>query len=128
MKDNWIHSDAGPINQRNGIVFGEHVSNSNVSINGQIEHVGITGNYIDLQTLDNSSNPSGRGLIFTNQFRNSGATITFTNFTINGNTIDASDVDMFASACAHHVHFRVSGDCRQHLQERHYRHQCRKPA
>lgn len=47
LMNNWIHSDAGPINQRNGVVFGEHTSDALQNFNGQIEDVQITGNYID---------------------------------------------------------------------------------
>jgi hypothetical protein len=99
LSNNWIHSAADLINQRNAIVFGEHTSNGNVSFNGQIEDVEIVGNYIDIPTIHtNGVSKSGRGLIFTNQFRNSGATIKFTDFTITDNLIMATNYGMWSSA------------------------------
>jgi hypothetical protein len=102
LVNNWIQVGYTSALQKNGIVFGEHTSNANVSINGEIQDVNIARNYIDMVTTATSGS-GPRGLVFTNQFRNSGATIRFTDFVVDQNTViasaaGASTVGMFASA------------------------------
>ena len=83
IKNNWIH-DQNTSGQRNGIVLGEYSANANTNLVAEIANINISNNYIE-----NTSSGS-RGLIFSNQFRNSPGFLTYSNTVIDGNTVIVS--------------------------------------
>jgi hypothetical protein len=80
----------------NGIVFGEHISNSAQAINAEIANVTIEDNYIDMTTSSVAASPTAtgnvgaRGVVFTNMFRNSNASLTYTGLVVDDNTVFAT--------------------------------------
>ncbi|MFM7767443.1 MAG: beta strand repeat-containing protein, partial [Bacteroidota bacterium] len=80
-------------NQVNGIVFGEHTSNNTQSINAEIANVTIEDNHINMVTTSSTATPSNgsitgaRGIVFTNMFRNGGASMVYTGLVVDDNTV-----------------------------------------
>ncbi|MFN5935407.1 MAG: hypothetical protein ACK46D_14045, partial [Roseiflexaceae bacterium] len=98
IRNNWIsQNNTARTNQSNGLVFGEHVSNTAQAVNGEIANVQIRGNYIDMVTTSsvaiqggNTSITGARGMVFTNMFRNSGASLMYTGLVVDDNTVFAT--------------------------------------
>jgi parallel beta-helix repeat protein len=94
LRNNWVTANLpARTNQVNGIVFGEHVSNAAQSFSAEIASVTIEDNYIDLVTTSSTATPAAqsitgaRGLVFTNMFRNGGASIAYTGLVVDDNTV-----------------------------------------
>jgi parallel beta-helix repeat protein len=97
LRNNWIYADLpARTNSFNGIVFGEHVSNTAQAFSAEISQVTIEDNYIDLTSTSSNATPEStsitgaRGIVFTNMFRNSGASLTYSNLVVDDNTVYAT--------------------------------------
>ncbi|MFM9009670.1 MAG: beta strand repeat-containing protein, partial [Planctomycetota bacterium] len=94
IRNTWVYANLpSRTNAVNGIVFGEHTSNSAQAFSAQISNVTIKDNYIDLTTTSTAASPSAtsitgaRGIVFTNMFRNSGASLEYTGLVVQDNTV-----------------------------------------
>jgi Ca2+-binding RTX toxin-like protein len=92
IRNNWIYSSYSTTAQLNGIVFGESTDNATKSVNAEIANVSIADNYINLVTSAASSGP--RGMVFTNMFRDGSASLLYSNLSISGNTVFATNVPL----------------------------------
>ncbi|MDB9412574.1 beta strand repeat-containing protein [Microcystis aeruginosa] len=92
IRNNWIYSSYSTTAQLNGIVFGESTDNATKSVNAEIANVSIADNYINLVTSAASSGP--RGMVFTNMFRDDSASLLYSNLSISGNTVFATNVPL----------------------------------
>jgi putative cofactor-binding repeat protein len=94
LVNNWIYANLpSRTNQFNGIVFGEHISNGAQSFSAVISNVTIDNNYIDLTSTSSTATPANqsivgaRGIVFTNMFRNGGASLDYTGLKVRDNTV-----------------------------------------
>jgi hypothetical protein len=94
LRNNWVYANLpSRTNQINGIVFGESTDNATKSVSAEIANVTIRDNYIDLTTTSSNATPSStsitgaRGIVFTNMFRNSGASLAYTGLVVDDNTV-----------------------------------------
>jgi len=94
LTNNWIYANLpSRTNQFNGIVFGESTDNAAKAVNAEIANVTITDNYIDLTSTSSTATPTStsitgaRGIVFTNMFRNSGASLEYTGLVVSDNTV-----------------------------------------
>ena len=97
LKNNWIYANLpSRTNSFNGIVFGEHTSNTAQSSSSVYASVRVERNYIDLISTSSNATPSStsitgaRGLVFTNMFRNGTAELVYSNLLVDDNTIYAT--------------------------------------
>jgi len=94
LVNNWVYCNLpARTNAVNGIVFGEHVSNAAQAFSAEIANVTIRDNYIGMVTTSSTATPAAqsitgaRGIVFTNMFRNSGASLAYTGLVVDGNTV-----------------------------------------
>jgi hypothetical protein len=94
LQNNWLFANLPTrTSQVNGILLGEHISNSAQAFSAEISNVLIKDNYVDLTTSASAASPTAtsivgaRGLVFTNMFRNSGASLDYTGLVVDSNVI-----------------------------------------
>ncbi|MBU6335873.1 MAG: hypothetical protein KGS47_15910, partial [Chloroflexi bacterium] len=97
LRNNRVVADLpSRTNQVNGIVFGEHTSNAAQAFSAEIADVTIADNVIALTTTSTTATPANqsitgaRGIVFTNMFRNSGASLAYTRLVVDDNVIFAT--------------------------------------
>ena len=103
LRNNWIYSNIGALTgQQQGILFGESPFNNSPTapLNAEVAHVTIADNYIQMVNTAASGGP--RGIVLGNQFQGTlaggaKASILYSNLTIDGNTIFASNIPLFQS-------------------------------
>ncbi|MFM9009075.1 MAG: DUF1565 domain-containing protein, partial [Bacteroidota bacterium] len=97
LRNNWVYANLpSRTNQFNGIVFGEHTSNTAQSVSAEVSNVTIEDNYIDLTSTSSNATPAAtsitgaRGIVFTNMFRNGGASMIYSGLVVDDNTVFAT--------------------------------------
>ena len=103
LRNNWIYSNIGALTgQQQGILLGESPFNNSPTapLNAEVAHVTIADNYIQMVNTAASGGP--RGIVLGNQFQGTlaggaKASILYSNLTIDGNTIFASNIPLFQS-------------------------------
>jgi hypothetical protein len=101
--NNWIVADYTLGSQKNALLFGESTTNQTQSVNAEIENVTIRDNYINLVTTSESLGP--RGIVFTNMFRDNGASLVYTNVVVENNTVFST----YQTILEFHLQSRMEG-------------------
>jgi hypothetical protein len=97
LRNNWVYGSlASRTDEVNGVVFGEHASNSAQSDSAEIASVTIEDNYLQLITSSSTATPSdplitgARGIVFGNLFRDGDASLAYTSLVVDDNTVFAT--------------------------------------
>jgi hypothetical protein len=97
LRNNWVYGSlASRTDEVNGVVFGEHASNSAQSDSAEIASVTIEDNYLQLTTSSSTATPSdpaiagARGIVFGNLFRDGDASLAYTSLVVDDNTVFAT--------------------------------------
>jgi|GEM_PF-1347270 len=97
LRNNWVYASlASRTDEVNGVVFGDHASNSPQSDSAEIANVTIEDNYLQLITSSSTATPSdpsiagARGIVFGNLFRDGGASLAYTGLVVDDNTVFAT--------------------------------------
>jgi hypothetical protein len=97
LRNNWVYGSlASRTDEVNGVVFGDHTSNSPQSDSAEIANVIIEDNYLQLITSSSTATPSdpsiagARGIVFGNHFRDGGASLAYTGLVVDDNTVFAT--------------------------------------
>ncbi|MFN9372631.1 MAG: beta strand repeat-containing protein, partial [Planctomycetaceae bacterium] len=92
LRNNWIYSSYGTTAQQQGITLGESIDNATKSVSAEIANVTIERNYINMVSSATTGGP--RGVILTNMFRDGSAALSYSNLTIDDNTIFATNTPL----------------------------------